>query len=174
MKLQTRKFNVFFVIATLTILVLVTSACAFQPLLLGAISPEVDITLDEELFSQSRPTFKVHNHNIWADLDVNIDRMELHDGYIRFLGTQYQPDGSLANCSIDLALGAKNGLLAARIIAVDIPGISVKDPVVVDINRDMAVSLLLNDVNMQAGVYFKEVQVTEDALRMKVQVNVEF
>jgi hypothetical protein len=174
MKLQTRKFNVFFVLTTLAILVLVTSACAFQPLLLGTISPEVDVTLNEDLFSQSQPNFKVHNHNFWEDLDVNVDRMELHDGYIRFLGTQYQPDGSLANCSIDVILRAENGMLTARIIALDIPQISLKDPIVVKINRDMSVGLLLMDVDPHAGVYFKEVQVTEDALRMKVQVNVKF
>ena len=174
MNTQTRKFPVLFVVMSLAMLALVTSACSFLTPRLGEISQEVDITLDEDLFSQSTPNFTVHGHNFWEDLDVDVDRLELHDGYLRFLGTQILPDGSEADCSIDLILGAENGMLTARIIAVDIPGIELTNPRVVRINQELEAHLSLQDFDPNTDVLFKEVEVTEGALRIKVQVNIKF
>jgi hypothetical protein len=172
MKAKTRKSPVFLVVMSLAVLALVTSACSFLTTGLGEITQVVDITLDQGLFSQSQPTFKIHNHNFWEDLDVDVNRMELHDGYLRFLGTRSMPDGSRADCTIDTSLGAEDGMLAARIIAVDIPGIELTDPKVVKINQEMEAHLSLAGFDWNAEVLFKDVQVTEGALRMKVQVNV--
>jgi hypothetical protein len=174
MKPQTRKFPVFFIILSLAILALATSACSFHTPRLGNFSQVVDITLDEQLFSQSSPTFKVHDHNFWEDLDVDMNRLELHDGFLRFLGARIMPDGSVADCSIDTSLAAENGMLTARVIAVDIPGIELTDPRIVEINQELDVFLSLGGFGPDAELLFKEVDVTEDALRMKVQVNVRF
>jgi hypothetical protein len=159
---------------SLAILALVTSACSLLPSQLGEISQVIDITLDEDLFNQSTPTFQVHGHSFWEDLDVTVNRLELHDGYLRFLGTRSMSDGSEAECSIDLSLGAENGMLTARIIAMDIPGIELTDPIVVKINQELDASLSLEDFDPNAEILFKEVSVTEGALRIKVQVNVRF
>jgi hypothetical protein len=192
MNTRSRQYPVLFVVIGLAVLALATSACSFLSPRLGEISQVVDITLDEELFSQSRPTFKLHDHggwtindyggwtfnshdhDIWEDLDVDVDRMELHDGYLRFLGTRSMPDGSEADCSIDMSLGAENGMLTARIIAVDIPGIELSDPRIVVINQDLEATLSLGEFDPDAKVLFREVEVTEDALRIKVQVDVSF
>jgi hypothetical protein len=134
----------------------------------------VDISLDEELFGQSAPSFKVHDHNFWEDLDVDVNRLELHDGYLRFLGTRVMPDGSVADCSIDVSLGAEKGMLTARVIAVDIPGTELSDPRVVELNKELEAHLSLEGYVSNAEVLFKEVEVTEEALRMKIQVKVRF
>jgi hypothetical protein len=169
-----RKFNVLLAIMSLALLAILTSACAFVPYHLGDFSQEIAVTIDEEMFSQSRPTFQIHNHNIWEELDVDVDRLELHDGYIRFLGTKVMPDGSLADCSIDVSMGAEDGSLTAKIIAVDIPGIAVSDSPVVEINQDMEVLLHLNDFDPTSEVKFQEVKVTEDELQITVEVTVRF
>jgi hypothetical protein len=174
MNTQPRKFPVLFAVMSLAVLALVTSACSSLPPRLGEISQVVDISLDEDLFSQSAPTFKVHDHDFWEDLDVDVKRLELHDGYLRFLGTRTMPDGSVADCSIDLSLGAENGVLTARIIALDVPGIELTDPRVVEINQEMDPFLSLEGFVAATGVQFKEVEVTEVALRLKIQVNVGF
>jgi hypothetical protein len=174
MNSQTRKYPALFIFMGLAMLALVTLACSSLTPRLGNISQVVDITLDKDLFSQSSPNFRVHDHNFWEYLDVDVNRMELHDGYLRFLGTRSMPDGSRADCSIDVRLGAENGMLTGRIIAVDIPGIELSDPKVVEINREMVVDLTLRDYNQNTGVLFKEIEVTEDALRIKVQVNIVF
>jgi hypothetical protein len=174
MNAQTRKSPVLFLAMCMAALILVTSACSFFTPRLGEVSQTVDITLDEELFSQAKPNFKVHDHNFWEDLDVDVNRMELHDGYMRFLGTRTMPDGALADCSIDLRLGAEDGMLTAKIIGVDIPGIKLTDPRVVRINQELKVHLSLDNFNPGAAVLFKQVNVTEDALQLKVEVDIRF
>jgi hypothetical protein len=174
MNTQIRKLPVLFVVMSLAMLALITSACSFVTSGLGEISQAVDITLDEDRFSQSSPNFKVHSHNFWDDLDVDINRLELHDGYLRFLGTWIMPDGSEADCSIDLSLGAENDMLTARIIAVDIPGIELTDPKVLKINQELEAHLSLDGFAPNAEILFKNVEVTEGALRIKVQVNIRF
>jgi len=174
MNTQTRKFPVLFVVVSLAMLALVTSACSFLTPRLGEISQVVDLSLDEALFSQSSPTFKVHNHNFWEDLDVDVSRLELHDGYLRFLGTWTMPNGSEADCSIDLSLGAENGMLTATVIAVDIPGVELTDPRVVEINQELETHLSLEKFGPYAEVCFEDLEVTEEALRIKVQVKIRF
>jgi hypothetical protein len=174
MNAQTRKSPVLLFLLSLTLIVLFTSACSFLTPHLGSFSQVVEVTLDEQLFADSQPSFKIHDHNFWEDLDVDVTRMELHDGYLRFLGTRLMQDGSVADCTIDLSLGAEDGGLIARIIAVDIPGMQLTDPAVIEINHDLDATLSLSGFDRSAEVLFKEVEVTEDALRIKVQVNVRF
>ena len=174
MNAQTRKSPVLLVVMSIALIVLATSACSFLTPRLGSFTETVDISLDEDMFVGSHPSFRINNHDFWEVLDVDVDRMELHDGFVRFLGTQRLPDGSRADCTIDVQLGAENGMLTASIIAVDIPGTELTDPAVVKINQDLKADLYFNDFDPDAEVLFKEVEVTEDALRIKVQVNVRF
>ena len=99
-------------------------------------------------------------------------RVELHEGYIRFVGTNLQPDGSEVEGSLDLSLTSENGQLKARIFAVDIPGVDLEDPCVVGFNQELeyAFSHMLDDTSGE--LLFKEVVVEEDVLRMKIQVNI--
>ena len=113
-----------------------------------------------------------NGHNFWEDLDVDVDSLELHEVFPRFLGTQTMPDGSLADCRIDMQLGAVNGMLTARIITLDIQGTLLSDKVVV-INQDLKAYLSLEGFIPHAAILFNEVDVLEDALRIKVQVNIQ-
>lgn len=172
--LSNRKSPVLFALMSLALLAIITSACSFHPHMLGNVSQVVDVAIDEDMLTHSKPTFKFHNHDFWDILDVDMDRLELHNGFIRFLGTKVMPDGSVADCSIDVELGARNGMLTAKIIAVDIPGVAVTDSAVVEINQDMEAHLYLDGFDPTSEVEFQEVEVTEDALRIKILVNVRF
>ncbi len=174
MNAQTRKSPVLLFVLSLVILSLVTSACSFLSLPAGEFTQDVEVTLDEQLFADAQPTFKVHDHDFWEDLDVQVDRMQLHDGYIRFLGTRRQPNGSRVDCTIDVSLMVEDGLLISRIIALDIPGMKLTDPVVVRINQEFDVNLSLDGFDRNASLLFQEVDLTEDALRVKLQVRVNF
>ena len=156
------------------ILALVTAACGFQVPRPGRITEVVDLSLNEELFSQSAPSFEVHGHDFWDGLLVDVNRMELHDGYLRFLGSRVMPDGSREPASIDASLGAENGGLTARVIAVDIPGIKLTDPAIVAINQDLKVELSPMEFDPFSDLQFEKVQVTEDALLVQVKVTVRF
>jgi hypothetical protein len=170
----TRKYHVLFVALTLAMLALITSACSFYPSRLGDVTQVVDITLDEDLFSQQKPTFTLHGHNFWDGLLDDVTRLEFHDGYMRFIGTRNLPDGSRVDGSLDLSLSAENGALVARVIAVDIPGIELNDPLILEINQDLEADLSSMDFDPHSEVVFKEVKVTEEALQMKIQVTVRF
>ena len=100
--------------------------------------------------------------------------MELHDGYLRFLGTFRASDGSTLPGSIDLYLGAQDGQLTARIAAVDIAGISMDDARVSVINQEIDVQYSHPSISMGADVRFEEVEVTEEALNLTVHVTVRF
>lgn len=132
----------------------------------------VDVTLDEDLFNRSAPTFTVHGHNFWDGLLDNVTRKELHEVTIRFPGTRRLPDGSALDSSFELSMRAENGILVARVTAVDIPGVELNDPTVVEINEDIESDLSSMDIDLNSEVLFKEVKLTEDALRMKIQVTV--
>jgi hypothetical protein len=155
-------------------LALVTCACGFHAPGLGTVSQVVNISIPEEMLQQSSPSFTVGNHNFYDPLLDNVTRLELHDGYLRFVGTRTQPDGSVVPGSVDLYLGAEDGKLIAKVIAVDIPGIKIDDPLVVEINKEMKVDISRAMGSPDADVFFKYVRVSEEALTMKVQVNVRF
>jgi hypothetical protein len=169
-----RKSHFLFLVLSLAALALITSACSFHPLKGEVLSQTVDVTIPEDLLDDSQPSFTIHDHDFWEDLDVDVNRLELHDGYIRFLGTQVQPDGSRVDCTIDVSLGVEDGMLTAKVISLDVPGITLTDPVVVKINQDMEATLSLEGFTPGAGVEFQEVVVTEDELEIKVQVTVRF
>lgn len=194
MLFSTRKARASFILLSTVLLVLFTSACGFYAPSLGKYNQSVDISIPAERLEQSSPTFTVcdhdvndilrdrdHlklpfsfcNHNFYDSLLDDV-RLELHDGFFRFVGTNTQPDGSRVPGSIDLYFGAEDDRLTARIIAVDIPGIDITDPLVVALNQDLRVQFSWEKFTPGADVLFKEVQVTEQELIMKLQVTIEF
>ena len=100
-------------------------------------------------------------------------RVELHDGYIRFVGTKRQPDGSEVEGSLDLSLTAENALLKAKIFAVDIPGVDLNNRCVTESNEELEYAFTHMLDYTPGEVLFKEVTVEEGVLRMKIQVNLD-
>jgi hypothetical protein len=164
------------------IMVLVTSACGFQRILPGRITEVVDISITEDMLQQGRPQFSintpyffmVNNQNFYDSLLDDVTRLELHDGYIRFIGTRNLPDGSVVPGSIDLYLGAQDDMLTARIIDLAIPGIALDDPLVKEINNKMDVEFSYAMISPDDTVLFKEVTIKEEELHMKIQVTIRF
>ena len=193
---STRKSRFMPLLLAAVLLVLATSACGFQGLALGNVNQTITVTIPERMLQVPNPDFTVGNHDIyvgpmgvWAFTSTSssggshnfyeplldeVTRLELHDGYMRFVGTRSLKDGSQAPGSVDLYLGAEAGRLVAQVIAVDIPGIKIDDPLVVGINQEMKVEFSLAMETLGSDVLFKSVRVTEEALTMQVQVNVRF
>jgi hypothetical protein len=172
MNTQTRRNSLLIVAAMLAILALTSLACSFSGPRVGTVSSVVDITLTQEMFDRMSRNSEVHLGDD-CELLKEVTRVELHDGFIRFLGKNIQSDGTEVDGSFDLSLGAEDDLLKARIVAVDIPGVTLKDSCIVGANIEMAMDLSELAEDPQGEVLFKEVVVEEGALRMKVQVNVD-
>lgn len=157
----------------LVMVLLLTSACSLISPVPGVVSQSIEITLTEDLFTHAHPTFKVENRDFWEDLDCNVKDMELHDGFIRFQGFQTRFFGFGSACSIDLALTAEKGVLSARVIALDVAGIGLQDPKVTLVNEKLQMTLQLKDRETNLGVSFEKVDVSEDALKLKVIVTID-
>lgn len=174
MNIQTRNSPVMFVLAILAIVALSSSACSFSRARGGTISPVVDITITQDEFDQSPPTITIHSNGPYDRLLDRITHVEIHDGFIRYLGTRVQADGFEVDGSFDLSLGAENDMLKARIVAVDIPGIDLDDPCIVEANHEMEDELTRLVADPHSEVLFKEVTAREGELRMKIQVNINY
>jgi hypothetical protein len=174
MEHKNRTFRMSAILLTALLLALLPSACGFHTFLPQGLTQAVDIHIPQDMLEDSRPTFQVNGRNFWEPLLDDVSHMELHEGYLRFIGTRAMPDGIIVPGSIDLYLGTNNDRLIARVIALDIPSVTIQDPLVVEINQEMSVEFrgLLHTYG--SDVLFKEVQVTEEELHMKVQVTVRF
>ena len=170
MNTQTRHTPLVIVAAMLAILALTSVACSFSGPRMGTVSSVVDITLTQEMFDRMSQNSEVYLGDHCEPLD-EVTRVELHDGFIRFLGKTIQVDGSKVDGSFDLSLGAKDDMLMVRIVRVDIPGMSLKDRCIEAANIELAMDLSELAEDPQGEVLFKEVTVEEGALKMKVQVN---
>jgi len=172
MNTQTHKTPVLLIIAMLAMTVLISSACSFSNVQVYTPSPVVvDVTLYEDQFNDFSMNDGVHLTDHCKPVLDRATRVELHDGYIRFVGTKLQLDGSEVEGSLDLSLTAENAQLKANIFAVDIPGVDLNNRCVVESNQELEYAFTHMLDYSPGEVLFKEVVVEEGVLRMKIQVN---
>ena len=164
MNTQTSKNPVRWIIAVLVMTAMLASACSFShPRVYLHDQVVVDITIyEDELndpFSNNDLHFSGHYGVYFSTNDGvsltdhcrhvldRVTRVELHAGYIRFVGTKLQPDGSEVEGSLDLSLSSEKDQLKGRILAMDIPGMDLKHRCVVEANEELefAFSHMLDD-----------------------------
>jgi len=186
MNTNTRKSPVLIAVTLLAVTALFLSACSFGSVDIYPGSVTVDIALTEEMLNEGLPS---HGWHGWHGVDLHdvIDNVktpndcemttltgiELHDGFIRFVGTIDQAKGPDVPATIDLSLSAENGALKAEIISVDMPGLTLQSPCIAEANHDMAVAFTEMVVDTHGELLFKEVVVEEGVWRMKVQVYID-
>jgi hypothetical protein len=196
MKTPTLKSSILFVAALLA-LVISTSACSFPGIMVSpgtvyvngvrvssepvhvddvrvSVSPStvyVDVTLLQDEFNQGSLIGDHHMGHPCVHLLDRFNRIEIHEGFLRYFGTKHQPDLSEVEGSFDLALAAQDGTLDARIIAVDIPGIDLDDHIVLEVNRELADELTHMVYDSHGVVYFDEVVLREGEMNLKLHVS---
>jgi hypothetical protein len=171
METRSNKIPVHIVAVLLAVLVLVSLACTIGGLTLGKNSATIDINLTQDQVNAIFQKAAANNADSSNELLNNVTGAELHDGFIRLLGTAKAPDGSEVNGSVDTRLTAQNDALNAQIIAVNIPGVDMTDPRIVKMNQQMADALSKSVTESNGEVLFKEAAVTEGNLHLKIQVN---
>jgi len=165
------------IMAFLTLLTITSLACSLSGIQINGSTPVVDVAITQDELNKPSDHGPLH-----AEFHLNgpcqnlLDRVtsvELHDGYIRFIGTKHLQDGSTADGTLDLRLDAENDVLHMEIIAVNIPNFDITDSCIVEFNEEAEQEMreLVSDPEVQ--VLFKEVKVEEGVLRMKVQVNLD-
>lgn len=161
----------------LAIITITSLACSFSGIRIKGTIPVVNITLTEEEInkpSEHGPMHaEFHLHGPCRNLLDHVTSVELHDGFVRFIGTKHLDDGSTTSGTLDLRLSAKNDMLQMEIIAVDIPGFDLTHSCITEFNEEAEREMRELVSDPEAQVLFKEVKVEEGLLRMKVQVNLD-
>lgn len=171
MQTQTRKTPFLLVAALLAALLLTSLACSLGTLTVGQRSATLDVHLNQDQVNQFFETVEVDNRPGHYNLLDKITRVEMHDGFIRVFGTETTSDGSVVSGYFDASLAAEDDLLKVQIIGVDIPGVQLSDPRIVEANQTLARELSRAAMAPDGEVQFKEASVSEGSLNMKVQVN---
>lgn len=172
MNAQTRNRPLLFVLAFLAALTIASLACS-----LSGTTPVVNVTITEEELN-SRPergplNAEFHLNGPCRDLLDEVTKVELHDGFVRFIGTKHLGDGTSSDGTLDLRLGATDDVLQMEIIAVDIPNFDLTDPCIAEFNEEAEQEMKRLVSDPEAQVLFKEVSVEEGVLKMKIQVNID-
>lgn len=174
---QTHNRPVSLIIAILVFVTITSLACSFSGIRINGATPVVDVTLTEDALnepSEHGPMHaEFHLHGPCRNLLDHVTSVELHDGFVRFVGTKHLGNGSTADGTLDLRLGANNDILEMEIVAVDVPNFDLSDPCIVEFNEEAEKEMRHLVSDPEAQVLFKEVKVEEGVLKMKVQVNLD-
>jgi len=177
MNTQTHKRPILFVMAMLAFVTITSLACSFSGIGIRGSSPVVNVTLTEEELNKPSDHGPMHAEfhldGPCRNLLDHVTRVELHDGFVRFVGTKHLEDGSIADGTLDLRLDAENDVLQMEIIAVDIPSFDLSHPCIAEFNEEAEQDMKDLVSDPEAQVLFKEVKVEEGVLKMKVQVNLD-
>lgn len=167
------KQNKFIRIAALAVLILlVSSACSLfnfgiKGLTTRGDRASVTIELKEDEVNRWFKDKFLHV-DTQDELLEQITSVDMHEGVIRVFGTYRQADGTTADGSYDVSLGAEDGKLLAKIVAVDIQDLAVTDERVQKLNDKLAQELSKVATESRSDVQFTSVSVTEDTLKMVI------
>ena len=172
----TRKSNarfspVFTAVSLLAAAAILLSACSFGSVSFLPGSVAVSITLTEDMLNRDLTSHGVSRFD--GDCTIHLTGVELHDGYIRYFGYRDRWFGPDVPGSFDMSLSSQNGALKAEITAVDMPGLSLESRCVEHANNEMVQAFTSMIEDSHGGLYFEEVSVDENALRMKIKVNLD-
>jgi hypothetical protein len=145
-------------------------ACSLGGINIDQNKATIDITVTQDQIN----TLLQHTD---ADVTASDDRLmekvtsvEMHDGFIRIFGEDMKTDGSSVPGSFDVSIGAENDELNVQIIAVDMPGVTLDDPRIVETNNEIANDLTKSVRETNGDVLYKEVSVSESGLKLKMEV----
>lgn len=158
------------ILAFLAVTLLTTMACGFGGISFSKGKATIDVTLTQDqvnkMIQQSNQNVEVSDDRLMEE----IDRVEFHDGFIRVFGVDKKTNGTWDEGSIDFAVSAENDALKVKIIAVDLPGVTLDDPRIVNANQQIADAMTQSVNETNGEVLFKEVSVTETGLKLKLEV----
>ena len=167
---------VLYVTALLALLTFTSLACSLSGISINGTTPVVDVTITEDELNAPSEHGALHTEfhldGTCRNLLDNVTSVELHDGFVRFVGTKHLEDRSTTDGTLDLRLGAENDVLQMEIIAVDIPNFDLTAPCIAEFNKEAEQEMKSLVSDPEAQVLFKEVKVEEGILKMKIQVTV--
>jgi len=128
---------------------------------------EVNVALSEDTVNRllRHSLVEQDEDNLFDD----ITSIDMQPDLIRMYGAYKHSDGSTVPGSADLAFSAKDGMLNAEIIAIDIAGLDIDHPRVTHIN-DVLAKVFAEEASESDQVEFVSVNITADAMEITVKV----
>ena len=170
METQSRKIHLLPFFSIMLILTIASLACSIGDVRFGQNGATIEVSLTE---GQVNTLFNNVDNLGTSDASRLLDKVsgvEMHNGYIRILGTTTNSNGQEVSGSFDVSVAADNDVLVAQIISVNIPGIDMTDPRIVDANKELSRELSKSVTDTNGDVAFKEATVTENQLKIVVEV----
>jgi hypothetical protein len=160
----------FFVITLLPAIILTSIACSLGGITVDKNKATVELNLQEDqLNTMLQNSYTIVNESE-DRLMEKVTSVEMHDGFVRVFGEDLKTDGTSVPGSFDVSIGAVNDELTVQIIAVDMPGVTLDDPRIVDANTEIAKELSKSVRETNGDVLFKEASVSESGLKLKMEI----
>ncbi len=145
---------------------LMLSACSALGVVFQGNKVTVNVNVPEDQVNELLASSTTHSEDRLLDEVTSVD---MQDGTIRVYGTKNQ-SGAQVNGSYDVSMGQTGGNMWVKITAVDIPGVSLDDPNVTSLNNQLARDFTQMASEKQGHLTFQTVTITEDAIKMVVEV----
>ena len=167
--MTTRSLRITWIPATLFILtmLIVSLSCSLMNIGLSGGGTQITIELKEDDINRMLQQRYTHQSD---GLFSEINGVDIQDGLIRVFGDAKKADGSMVSGSYDAVLKAENGALKAEITAVDIEGLSIDDPKVLQTNQELADELGKAADEGQGVFEFESVSLGNDVLKIVIKI----
>jgi hypothetical protein len=167
--MTTRSLKITWIPATLFILMMliVSLSCSLMNVGLSGGGTQITIELKEDDINRMLQQRYTHQSD---GLFSEINGVDIQDGLIRVFGDAKKADGSMVSGSYDAVLKAENGALKAEITAVDIEGLSIDDPKVLQTNQELADELGKAADEGQGVFEFESVSLGNDVLKIVIKI----
>ena len=155
------------------VIIMTTMACSMGGINFDQNKATIDITITQDQINNFPKNSEEQVTVSDKRLMEKITGIELHDGFVRVFGEDLKTDGTSTPGSFDVSVGAADDELKVQIIEVDLPGVTLEDPRIVDANLEMARELSRSVRQENGDVLFKEASVTETGLKLKMEIKLD-
>jgi len=146
---------------------LVSMSCALMNVGLSGDGTQITVELKEDDLNR---ILQERNTHAGDDLLSEVTGVDIQDGFVRVFGNVKRSDGSTVSGSYDAVLKAENGALKAEITAVDIEGVSLDDPKVMQTNQDLAEGLGKAAAESNGVYEFETVSLGNDVMKFVIKI----
>ncbi len=164
------KSNKIILVLLAVIIIMTTMACSMGGININQNKATINVTVTQDqvnrLLQNAEGEVTISNERLME----KITSVEMHAGFIRIFGEDLKTDGTSVPGSIDVSVGAEDDELKVQIIAVDLPGVTLDDPRIVDANVEMARELSQSVREANGDVVYKEASVSESGLKLKMEI----
>ncbi len=145
------------------------SACSALGVVFQGNQATVNVNMQEDQVNELLSSSTSHSED---DLLDEVTSIDMQDGLVRVFGTKTSGVTQVSG-SYDISMGQTSGDLWVKVTAVDIPGVDINDPTVTKLNTHLAHDFSQMALENQGKLTFRTVEITQSALKMVIEVQID-